>query len=199
MLPAAAERAVQTDGLPRHLCFGTHEVEVDLERPTFGVEHLEELDKTAFVDLSDEVRGVHGGVSRLHELAPAQLLLAVSDERALDIFDSEEDGLLIPGVLRVDARFGSLDTGPERAPAEHRPPDGRPDGKEAALGLEEITEAHALEATGSGQEEAGVEIGGYDTDVRRGRVQASFSGAYVRAAQEQLGWKPDWNQVAPDH
>jgi hypothetical protein len=51
VLPPTAERAVQTDGLLRHLCFRSRQVKVTLERATFGVEHFEERPDAALIVL----------------------------------------------------------------------------------------------------------------------------------------------------
>ena len=94
------------------------------------------------------------------------------------------DQLLLRLVLQRDV-------GADAAALEDRPGDARSEREQAALPVEEVRAADALETRGAGDEEARKEVARGDADLGRLRGELSLRPGDVRPAQQELGRKPD--------
>src|SRR5207245_8558768 len=102
------------------------------------------------------------------------------DERDFDVLSRLQHHTLVRREQLLLRRRLELDVGPDPTALEDRPSDARADGERAALPVEEVGGADALEVRRAGDEEAREEIAGGNADLRGLRGELPFGARDVR-------------------
>ena len=107
-LPSAAERFVQRDQIRRHGAFTVHELIFGLIQRTLGVEHVEKIAEPFRIKFVRQFQRASIRRHRFVERAIPDVLVRVSDQRVLDVFERSQydlfvrcKRLLLPGIRRL--------------------------------------------------------------------------------------------------
>src|SRR5207244_9222552 len=143
------------------------------------------------VQVAGELCGAPVRAHRVLELIPGRLLVRERDERVLDVLERLQHGARVGRDELLLRRRLERDVGPDPTPLEDRPGDAPADGERAALPVEEVGGADALEVRRARDEEAREEVAGGNADLRGLRGELPFGARDVRPAEQQLGWETD--------
>ena len=93
--PAAAEGFIEGDEAGQYVGLGLYALVLCGEEGAFGVEYVEEIDETLFVEVVGDIEGLLACFDGCGEFDEAVLFFGVADEGVFDVFEGDEDGLFV--------------------------------------------------------------------------------------------------------